>query len=69
VIVFTALLLSGRIDRSDLVAVVASLPVLVLASTTGHRIFGHLQQHHYEHMVIILLFASSAIAIGSALAE
>ena len=69
VIVFTALFLSGRIDQSDLVAVIASLPVLLLASTTGHRIFDRLQQHHYEHVVIILLFASSAIAIGSALAD
>ena len=68
-IVFTALLLSGRVDRSDLVAVAASLPVLLLASTTGHRIFDRLQQHHYEHVVVVLLFASSAIAIGSALAE
>jgi uncharacterized membrane protein YfcA len=68
-IVFTALLLSGRVDQSDLVAVAASLPVLVVASTTGHQIFDRLQQHHYEHLVIILLFASSAIAIGSALAQ
>ncbi len=68
-IVFTALLLSGRVDQSDLVAVATSLPVLLLASTTGHRIFDRLQQHHYEHVVVVLLFASSAIAIGSALAD
>lgn len=67
VIVFTALLWSGRIDRPVVTAVGASLPVLLATSALGHRIFERLHQHHYERLVIALLFASAAIAIASAL--
>ena len=67
-IVFFAPLSSGRIDRSVVVAVAASLPLLVVASAAGHRLFDRLQQHHYDRLVIWLLFASAAVAIISALA-
>ena len=67
-IVFSALLSSGRIDRPVLVAVSASLPLLVVASSAGHRLFDRLQQHQYDRLVIWLLFASAAVAIVSALA-
>ena len=67
VIVFTALLWSGRIDRPVVTAVAASLPVLVLTSALGHRIFERLHQDHYERLVVGLLFASAAVAIVSAL--
>ena len=68
VIVFTALLLSGRIDATVMIAVAASMPVLIVASVAGHRVFGRLHQHHYDRVVVILLVASAAVAIGSALA-
>ena len=67
VIVFTVLLWSGRIDRPVAVAVAASLPVLLATSALGQGIFERLHQHHYERLVIALLFASAAVAIGSAL--
>ncbi len=67
-IVFFALLSSGRIDRAVVVAVAASVPLLVVASAAGHRLFDRLQQHHYERLVIWLLFASAGVAITSALA-
>ena len=67
VIVFVALLWSGRIDRPVGTAVAASLPVLVLTSALGHRIFERLHQHHYERIVVVLLFASAAVAIVSGL--
>ena len=67
-IVFCALLWSGRIDRPVVTAVAASLPLLVLASAAGHRLFDGLQQHQYDRMVTALLFASAAVAIISALA-
>ena len=69
VIVFAALLWSGRIDTSVVTAVAASLPVLLVTSSLGHRIFERLHQHHYERIVIALLFASAAVAIASALAN
>ena len=69
VIVFTALLASGRIDASVVTAVAASLPVLLATSTIGHRIFERLEQHHYERVVIVLLFASASVAIVSALSS
>lgn len=66
VIVFAALLWSGRINRPVLTAVGASLPVLLISSAIGHRIFRRLHQHHYERIVICLLFASAAVAVISA---
>ena len=67
VIVFTALLWNGRIDRPVVTAVSASLPVLLLSSAIGHRLFEKLNQHHYERIVIGLLFASAGVAVVSAL--
>ena len=67
VIVFTALWATGRIDHTVIVAVASALPVLFLASLLGHRIFDRLHQHHYERLIVILLFASAIVAIASAL--
>ncbi len=69
VVVFTALLSTGRVDRSVPLAVAASLPIVVVVSSVGHRIFGRLHQHHYDRFVTILLFASAGVAIASALAD
>ena len=69
VIVFAALLFSGRIDRTVITAVAVSMPVLLFASSLGHGIFGRLHQHHYERIVVVLLFASAAVAIASALTD
>ena len=67
VIVFVALLISGRITAPVVAAVAASLPVLVLASRLGHSVFARMHQHHYERVVIALLLASATTALASAL--
>ena len=67
IVVFAALLWSGRIDRSVAIAVAAAIPGLLAGSVIGHRIFGRLHQHHYERIVIALLIASATIAIISAI--
>ena len=67
VVVFGALLVTGRIDSVVVRSVAASLPVLLLAWWIGNRIFGRLDQHRYERIVIVLLLVSAAIAIFSAL--
>lgn len=67
VMVFVALLWSGRIDDDVVRAVAVSLPVLLIASFAGQRIFERLHQHHYDRLIIVLLTLSSAVAIASAL--
>jgi uncharacterized protein len=68
VIVFFALLTSGRIGHEVLTAVAVSMPIVLIASRAGNRIFDRLHQHHYERLVVVLLFASAAVAVVSALA-
>lgn len=65
-VVFVALLVTGRIDAVVVRGVAASLPVLLLAWWVGNRIFGRLDQRRYERILIALLLASAAIAITSA---
>lgn len=68
VVVFVALLTSGRIDRDVVLAVASALPVVLVTGSIGHRIFDRLHQHHYERLTIVLLLASALVAVVSALA-
>ena len=68
IIVFVALLIAGRYTTEVTTATLASLPIVLVSTMAGDRIFKRLRQHHYDNIVILLLLTSSAIAILSALA-
>ena len=66
IIVFVALLVAGRYDHEATTATLTALPIVLITTTAGDRIFRRLRQHHYDNIVIALLITSSAIAIASA---
>ena len=67
VFVLGLLLSSGRVTRLVLEGAAVALPGMMLAWWLGDRLFARLDQHRYERLVIILLLASAAVAIISAL--
>lgn len=67
IIVLIALIVAGRFDRGTTIATIAALPMVLLTTLMGDRIFNRLRQHHYDRIVVVLLIASGAIAVVSAL--
>lgn len=67
IFVLGLLLSSGRVTREVLQGAAVALPGMMVAWWFGDRVFARLDQHRYERLVIVLLLASAAVAIASAL--
>jgi uncharacterized membrane protein YfcA len=67
VVGLTLFVVRGLVQRSDVVTALCAIPLSLVAALAGDRTGQRLGDHRFDRLVILLLFASAAAAIVSAI--